>query len=152
MFVFMLLITISSCTTQKNFVGSANDRSSLTKTSEEIHKGFLDGDVDKIMLFHHPQVIKAFAYDKYVVGAEAVRTGLVETLKSYRLEFVENKVENTFFQGKTAVESYLFVIKGTPKNGGDPFLFKGRSVVTYVRYKNSPTGWASIREVIQPSQ
>jgi hypothetical protein len=30
-------------------------------------------------------------------------------------------------------------------------LFRGRTQVVYVRYKRSPTGWASIREIIQPA-
>jgi hypothetical protein len=30
-------------------------------------------------------------------------------------------------------------------------MFKGRAMVVSVRYKKSPTGWASIREMIQPA-
>jgi ketosteroid isomerase-like protein len=68
-----------------------------------------------------------------------------------RLEFKESRVESVFFQGNTAVEESAFTIQGTPKSGGTPFEFKGRSMVVYVRYKKSPTGWASIREIIQPA-
>lgn len=54
-------------------------------------------------------------------------------------------------QGDTAIEVSSFAIKGTPKEGDKPFLFKGRAMVVYVRYKKGPTGLASIREVIQPA-
>jgi hypothetical protein len=54
-------------------------------------------------------------------------------------------------QDNTAVEQTVFAIKSTPKSGGEPYLFKGRTQVVYVRYEKSPTGWASIREIIQPA-
>jgi hypothetical protein len=64
---------------------------------------------------------------------------------------VDNQVESLFINGNTVVEQTLFAIKGTPKGGGDPFVFRGRAMVVYIRYKKSPTGWASIREMIQPA-
>ncbi len=30
-----------------------------------------------------------------------------------------------------------------------PTISRGRAMVVYVRYKDSPTGWASIREMAQ---
>jgi ketosteroid isomerase-like protein len=149
--LILLLLLAPACIAQTNFNGSAKDRADLVKTSEAIHKAFFDGNADAVMKYHHPDVIKSFAYNSYIVGADSVRAGLVETFKNTHLEFLENKVESTLFNGNTAVESYLFTIKGTPKNGGEPFIFKGRSIVVYVRYKKSPTGWASIREVVQPA-
>ena len=50
-----------------------------------------------------------------------------------------------------AIEQTRFVIQGTPKKQGEPFTFKGRTMVTYVRYEGSTTGWATIREIIQPA-
>jgi hypothetical protein len=69
--------------------------------------------------------------------------------KSSNLEFVENKGENTLFNGNTVVETCIFGIKATPREGGKPTIGRGRSMVVYVRSKESPTGWASIREMIQ---
>ena len=103
------------------------------------------------MAYHHPDVIKALAADKHLVGRDAVKRDLQGTFQNFNLRFEESHVESTFFQGDTAVEESLFSIRGTPKNGGASFLFKGRSLVVYVRYKKSPTGWASIREIIQPA-
>ena len=101
------------------------------------------------MAYHHPDVIKALAPDKYLVGREAVRADLARTFRNFRLEFVDDRVESTFFNGRTAVEESLFTIRGEPLADGTPFLFKGRSMVVYVRDRRSPSGWASIREIIQ---
>jgi hypothetical protein len=67
------------------------------------------------------------------------------------LEWKENQVRSMLIQSDTAVELTDFVIQGTPKKQGQPFLFRGRAMVVYVRYKDSPTGCASIREIIQPA-
>jgi protein subunit release factor A len=86
-----------------------------------------------------------------LVGRDAVAADLTNTLRQYHLEFVENNVESLLIHDSTAVEQTLFTIRGTPVSGGESFLFKGRAMVVYVRYKESPTGWASIREIIQPA-
>jgi ketosteroid isomerase-like protein len=133
------------------YTGSNEDRVSLQKTGEAIRAAFAAGDVDAILAYHHPDVIKALAPDRYLVGRDSVKRDLRGTLQVYNLRFEESHVESTFFQGDTAVEESTFSIRGTPKNGGQAFVFKGRSLVVYVRYKKSPTGWASIREIIQPA-
>jgi ketosteroid isomerase-like protein len=136
----------------RNVYGSSDkDRTALEKTSEAIRAAFAKGDVATAMEYHHPDVVKALAFHKYVIGRDAVAADLRGTLQQFTLEFVENQVESLLIEGNTAVEQTLFAIKGTPKGGGDLFLFKGRAMVVYIRYKNSPTGWASIREMIQPA-
>jgi ketosteroid isomerase-like protein len=147
--LFIIIIITYGCSSNKNYLGSARDRADLEKTNDGIHKAFQNGDVPAIESYHHPNVIKAFSYNNYLFGRDTVASGLTETLKANKLEFVENKVENILIQGRTAVQQCLFTIKITPKNGDKPFLYKGRSIVVYVRYKKSPTGWASIREVVQ---
>ena len=102
-----------------------------------------------IRSFHHPEVIKALAYKKVLTGREAVLKDLAGTLENYTLEFVTNTIESILIRGDIAIEQTLFSIKGTPKKGGDPFIFSGRTMVTYIKYKESPTGWATIREIIQ---
>jgi ketosteroid isomerase-like protein len=133
------------------YLGSAEQRASLKQTGDAIRAAFARGDVPGILAYHHPDVVKALSYQNYLDGIDALRLDLNATLKSAQLEFIDNQVENTFFQGETAVEQSLFAIKVTPKTGGAPSIFKGRSMVVYVRYAPSPTGWASIREVVQPA-
>lgn len=139
------------CYANGSFTGSKQDQSSLRKTGESIRAAFARGDIDTVMAYHHPDVIKALAPNKYLVGREAVRADLTQTFRTTKLEFVEDRVESTFFEGRTAVEESLFTIRGTPLAGGTPFLFKGRSMVVYLRDRRSPSGWASIREIIQPA-
>ncbi len=115
-----------------------------------IRKAFSEGDVEKIKSLHHPDVIKALGYNDIKTGREEVINGLIGTLENYNLEFIKNEVENILIEGNIAIEQTKFSIKGTSKEGGDSFLFNGRTMVTYVKYDKSPTGWATIREIIQP--
>jgi ketosteroid isomerase-like protein len=153
--VFLVPIAFAAFTAgsfaSDSFAGSKQDQESLRKTGEAIRAAFASGDLDAAMAYHHPDVIKALTPDKYLVGREAVRADLAKTFGNFKLEFVEDRVESTFFEGRTAVEESLFTIRGTPLAGGAPFIFKGRSMVVYVRDRRSPTGWASIREIIQPA-
>jgi ketosteroid isomerase-like protein len=151
MVLVAIAIAAQGCFGGDTYAGSKSDRDALEKTSVAIRDAFARGDIDAIMAYHHPDVIKALSPQKYLVGRDAVKADLLGTFQAFQLEFIEHRVENTFFQGNTAVEESTFTIKGTPKNEGEPFLFKGRAMVVYVRYKKSPTGWASIREIIQPA-
>jgi ketosteroid isomerase-like protein len=141
----------SGCSGGKTYVGSKNDRDSLERTSAGILAAFARGDVPAILAFHHPDVVKALSYEKRIIGRDALQADLAATLQQFNLEWKENRLESLLIQGDTAVEQTVFTIQGTPKNGGAPFLLKGRAQVVYVRYKKSPTGWASIREIIQPA-
>jgi ketosteroid isomerase-like protein len=127
------------------------DHDAIEKTGDAIRAAFAAGDVATVMKYHHPEVVKALGYNKVLVGRDAVAADLAGGLRQYHLEFTENHVESLLIESDTAVEMTRFAIKGTPIAGGQPFLFKGRTMVVYVRYKDSPTGWASIREIIQPA-
>jgi ketosteroid isomerase-like protein len=144
-------IIAAGCTASNTYFGSKNDREALGKTSEAIRAGFARGDVATILAYHHPDVVKALSFERTINGRDALEADLAGTLQRFHLEWKENRVESILFQGDTAVEQTVFTIKGSPKNGGEPFLFKGRAQIVYVRYKKSPTGWASIRELIQPA-
>lgn len=127
------------------------DQAALQKTSVDIRAAFARGDVDAILSYHHPDVVKALAFNKLINGREALQADLTDTLGKYKLEWQENNVESLLIRGDSAIEQTVFVIKGTPRNGGAPFLAKGRAQIIYVRYDKSPTGWATIREIIQPA-
>jgi ketosteroid isomerase-like protein len=148
---FALATGCIACSAQEGNAGSAEDRASLAKTGDAIRAAFASGDVDAIMAYHHPDVVKALSPDGPLVDRNALKAYLEKSFQSTQVAFKENHVENTIFLGDSAVEISTFTIQGTPKTGGAPFLFKGRAMVVYVRYKQSPTGWASIREVVQPT-
>jgi len=117
----------------------------------EIRKAFAENDLEKIRQLHHPDVEKALGYQDLKKGRKEVIDALKGTLDNFSLEFIKNDVESIFIQDDIAIEQTTFAIKGTPKKGGEPFIFKGRTMVTYTRSSESPTGWATIREIIQPS-
>jgi ketosteroid isomerase-like protein len=127
------------------------DRNAVERTGEAIRAAFAQGDIERIMLYHHPDAIKALGFHRILNGRSAVRKDLQHTLQQFRLEFVENRIESLLVLGDTAVEQTVFAIRGIPKSTGTPFLFQGRTMVVYVRSKQSPTGWVSIRELIQPA-
>lgn len=146
-----MMFGLPFCLGAQSYQGTEKDGRSLQQTGDAIRAAFARGDVDGIMAYHHPDVIKATSTGPYLVGSAAVRAGLVDTLEANSLSFTTSHVDNTFFEGDTAVETSTFAITGTPKHGGKPFVFKGRSMVVYVRSDKSPSGWASIRELIQPA-
>ncbi|HVS92835.1 MAG TPA: nuclear transport factor 2 family protein [Mucilaginibacter sp.] len=140
----LLLLTASVCMAQ-----SKGDRLSLARTTKAIRDAFARGDVDAIVALHHPDVIKYFGGKNVVKGRDELRKGLVATFRNVKMEFVGNTVESTVFNGSTAIETSIFTFKVIPKSGGKATFSKGRSMVVYVKYKPSPTGWASIREMAQ---
>ena len=127
------------------------DRVAIEKTSEAVRAAFARGDIPAILSYHHPDVTKALAYDRYLVGRSALELDLRSTFEYYRLEFLQNDVEILSIHGDIATEQILFSVKGTPKKSGAPFLFKGRTMLILVRYDKSPTGWATLREIVQPA-
>ncbi|MEO7215293.1 nuclear transport factor 2 family protein [Mucilaginibacter sp.] len=131
--------------------GNDADKKALAETSRLIGAAFAKGDVKAVMKFHHPDVVKGLSYGSLTIGRDSVEASMARTFKSFRLEFIANKIEDELFEGNTATQISSFTIKGTPIAGGQPFIFKGRAMVVYIKYKKSPTGWASIREVIQPA-
>jgi len=147
--IFLLTIVLTLCMSIKSFSQDDKIKSEILKTGELIRAAFSKGDIEAIKSFHHPDVIKALGYKNLQTGRDAVIDGLRGTLEGYTLDFVENKVESILIQDNIAIEQTLFSIKGTPKKSGDPFIFSGRTMVTYIKYKKSPTGWATIREIIQ---
>lgn len=147
--IFLLTLILTLCLSTKTYSQNEKAKSEILKTGELIRAAFSKGDIETIKSFHHPEVIKALGYKNLQTGRDAVIDGLRGTLEGYTLDFVENKVESILIQGDIAIEQTLFSIKGTPKKGGEGFIFSGRTMVTYIKYKKSPTGWATIREIIQ---
>lgn len=126
-------------------------RKQILDNGQTIRNAFAKGDIDQIKSLHHPDVKKALGYTDLKNGREEVIEGIKGTLENFSLEFTENIVESLLIQQDLVIEQSRFSIKGSPKDGGEGFIFKGRTMVTYVRYEESPTGWATIREIIQPA-
>jgi ketosteroid isomerase-like protein len=148
---FAIALIAVACFVINTHARTDADRESLEKTSEAIRAAFARGDIPAIMSYHHPDVIKSLNYGHFLNDRDAVQTDITALLQRFRLEWKENNVRSLLIEGDTAIELTDFTIQGTPKSQGEPFTYRGRAMVVYVRYKNSPTGWASIREIIQPA-
>ena len=123
----------------------------ITATGAAVREAFKNGDVETIKLYHHPEVIKALGYNNLRVAREAVLDGLRETMANFDLEFMGDSKEELFLQkGDLVIKQMLFGLRLIPKNGDDPFVFRGRTLLILQRYDKSPTGWATIHEIIQP--
>jgi ketosteroid isomerase-like protein len=131
------------------FGETAEDRAALLKTTAAIRSAFAQGDVEAIAALHDPAVVKYFGGSNVVLGKENLIKGLLGTFKNSKMEFIENTVESTLFHGDTAVETSIFAIRVTFKDGRPPIVSRGRAMVVYIRSASSPTGWASIREMAQ---
>jgi ketosteroid isomerase-like protein len=125
------------------------DRAAVASTSEAIRVAYTRGDVTGVLTYQHPDVVKVSSSGKVINGRDALKEGLVSVFQNTVLQWRENHVENLWIRGDTAVEQTSFAIEVRPKTHGYPFVLKGRTQVVYVRYKDSPTGWACIRELMQ---
>lgn len=146
-----IALIVAGCFAINSHARTNADREFLEKTSEAIRDAFARGDIPAIMSYHHPDVVKSFNYGHFLNDRGAVQADITALLQRFSVEWKENTVRSLLIQGDTAIELTDFTIHGTPKNQGEPFTYRGRAMVVYVRYKNSPTGWASIREIIQPA-
>jgi len=129
--------------------GTKEEMKSLQKQLDALHDAFAKGDAAWVAKLHHPDVVKYFGGNNVVIGRDALQKSLEGWFKSTTVEFIENTVESTVFNGGTAIQTSIFSIKSTPKNGGEPTIARGRAMVIYVQDKSSPTGWLSLREMAQ---
>jgi len=58
------------------YTGSDKDRNARQTTSEAIRGPFARGDVAMAMEYHHPDVVKALAFNKRLNGRDAVAADL----------------------------------------------------------------------------
>jgi len=152
LFYLLSILILFSCSTGKNLPTIENDTKSFEKLRKELGDAFISGDTQIVSAYHHPDVVKALSYDKLIFGRNAVVTEFANTAQYYSLAFVEHKIESFEIHGNTATEISSFTVKGTPKNtDSKPFIFRGRSMVVYIRYSESPAGWALYRETVQPA-
>jgi ketosteroid isomerase-like protein len=147
LFLFIGVLAVGASQAQSS--GTAADRAGLLRTTTAIRDAFGRGDIDAILALHHPDVIKYFGGNTVVKGREGLRQQLSGWLANNKVEFLENTVESTVFNGSTAIETSLYAIKSVPKNGDSAVFVRGRSMVVFVKYPASPTGWVSLREVTQ---
>lgn len=146
--IVICILGMAACS-DRNGSGSPEDQETFNKTKAMILDGFSKGDVKAVLAMHHPDIVKYFGGKNIVKGMEGLKKQLTDMFSYAKTEFIENNIESTIFNGDAVVETSIFAIRSTPKNGDSVRVFHGRSMVVYVRYKDSPTGWASLREMTQ---
>ena len=127
----------------------ATDKLALEKTKAAFAAAFAHSDVKAIVALHHPDIVKYFGGSNVVTGRTQLALQLTAMFRTSRMELIQNQVESTAFNGNTIIETCIFAFRTTPVNGGKPSVGRGRSMTVFVRYKNSPYGWVSIREMAQ---
>ncbi|MBX3241812.1 MAG: nuclear transport factor 2 family protein [Chitinophagaceae bacterium] len=142
----LLIISFFSITTySQDIMDTTALLQSLEKATATIRGAFERGDAALVERLHSPNVIKYFGGNNVTIGREAVEKGAREWFQNGKVEFLEN----TEFFGKIAIQTVIFSIKTTPRNGGTPSTGRGRSMVIYVQDESSPTGWLTVREIAQ---
>src|ERR1700754_4590170 len=97
--------------------GTDVEMKSLNKHITALMEAFAKGDAAAVARLHHPLIVKYFGGNNVVAGRDAVQAGAESWFKNSNVEFIENKVESTVFNGETAIQTSIFAIKNTPKNG-----------------------------------
>lgn len=147
---FLLMAAIGSCSSE-NTTTEEEAFQQITETGLAVREAFKKGDLETIKLYHHPEVTKAIGYNNLQIGREEVLNGLKETLTNYELEFLDEKTTEKFiYRGDLVIKQMRFALRLVPKNGDSPFIFRGRTLLVLQRYNESPTGWVTLHEIIQP--
>lgn len=149
LFILLSALVITSQIKSQPIIDTLSEMKSLDKATAAIRSAFEKGDAELVASLHSPSIIKYFGGSNVVIGRPALEKGLDQWFRNAKVEFIENKVESTVFCGETAIQTVIFAIKSTPKNGGKSNISRGRSMVVYARDKSSPTGWFSLREMAQ---
>jgi ketosteroid isomerase-like protein len=149
LFQLLIVLCFSSTTFSQDVTDTTVLKQSLEKATAAIRSAFEKGDATLVAQLHSPDVIKYFGGNNVVVGRDAVEKGAREWFQNSKVEFIESTVENTEFVGNIAIQTSIFSIKTTPKDGGQPSIGRGRSMVIYIQDKTSPTGWLTLREFVQ---
>jgi ketosteroid isomerase-like protein len=105
--------------------GTDEEMRSLGKHITALLEAFAKGDAATVARLHHSGIVKYFEGNNVVTGRDALQKGAESWFKSATVEFVENTVESTVFNGETAIQTSIFSIKNTPKNGGKPDISRG---------------------------
>lgn len=131
--------------------GQRQVQKALDETSRGISAAYARGDIDAVMAYHHPDIVKALSYSRMLVGRGAVAADGARSLKANRTEFVQHDVESLLVVGDVSIQQTLFAVRRTPRGGGEPLLFRARALTVYVRDPRSPSGWSMIRAIVQPA-
>lgn len=126
----------------------------IEATNREVRDAFKEGDIERIALFHHENVIKSLGPDRYFEGKDALKEDLANTFAAVDLEFGEEEASNVresiTMCGDTVISIVRFAIGWRLKDGSADGVARGRAMLVQVRSDDAPYGWVTLREVVQP--
>lgn len=126
------------------------DITAIEETRDTVFAAYRAGQLDVMMQHFHPAVIQIPAYDKVLIGKEAVRANYAAALSLFKIDITDD-LENMDVAGDMATTHGLYKVSLIPKAGGQGLERTGRYMVIMRRWAESPTGWSTFRELVQPS-
>lgn len=126
------------------------DVAAIEETRAIVFAAYKAGDLDTMMLHFHPDVIQIPSYEKQLIGKDAVRANYAAALEMFDI-VLSDHLEDMHIDGDIASTHGLYTVTLTPKGGGAALSRSGRYMVLMKRWKASPTGWSTFRELVQPA-
>ena len=148
LFLAVLFLMVSN-----ESVAEQSERNDIIETNEAIRKGFVEQDIDAILMYHHPEVEKVFAWDDYQKGHTDMREALSQLFSNYKVSFrgEASEMESLKILDDSAVMIANFTLDGEPvADDGEPFTYSGKTMIVYVKSSTSKTGWVTLREMVVP--
>jgi len=149
---FMALTVLglsSSLNPCKADVMTQTDQAAIEETRQRVFTAYNAGDLETMMAYFHPDVVQIPRYDLILEGKEAVRANYAGALSQFVIH-ISDTLENLYIDGDIAGTHGRYTVTLTPKGGGSEVSRSGRYMVIMKRWKESPTGWSTFRELVQP--
>ncbi len=152
MFLGLALVALAAgATTVCHPAAGTPDEAAIMATDTAVREAFARGDIDTIALYHHPEVVKSLAPERFFAGEKALREDLANTFSTVDLDFGQNDREMLKICGDTALSIVRFSIDYSAKDGSFNGTAYGRAMIVMVRSDRAPHGWVTLSEVVQPA-
>jgi len=146
--VLCLCSIVAGCTAYGSDM-TTDDKAAIEETRRIVFAAYKAGDLDTMMAHFHPDVIQIPSYDKVLTGKADVRANYAAALSLFTIE-LNDSLEDLYIDGDIAGTHGLYTVTLTPKDGGPVMRRSGRYMVIMKRWPESPTGWSTYRELVQP--
>ncbi|MEM7568480.1 MAG: DUF4440 domain-containing protein [Pseudomonadota bacterium] len=128
----------------------SDDVAAIEETRRRVFSAYKAGDLATMMAYFHPDVIQIPAFDKVLDGKAAVEANYAAALAHFQITMTD-ALENLSISADMASTHGTYDIVLTPKAGGAAMQRSGRYMVIMKRWAESPTGWSTFRELVQPA-
>ncbi|MEM6681409.1 MAG: nuclear transport factor 2 family protein [Pseudomonadota bacterium] len=126
-----------------------DDKAAIDETRARVFAAYNAGDLDTMMGYFHPDVVQIPSFDVILDGKAAVRANYAAALSRFVVH-ISDQLENLYIDGDIAGTHGRYTVTLSPHDGGAPISRSGRYMVIMKRWSESPTGWSTFRELVQP--